>query len=62
MKPFSALGSIVFGIVALAHLLRAVLAWTIVIEDHVLAMWPSWAAFVVGGILCAGLWRESKST
>ena len=61
MKPFSALGSFVFGIVALAHLLRAISGWTVVIQESVLPMWPSWAAFALAGLLCVGLWRESRT-
>lgn len=61
MKLFSGFGSFVFGVVALAHLLRAIFAWEVVIEGSVIPMWPSWVGFVVAGILAAGLWREART-
>jgi hypothetical protein len=49
LKIFTLLASIIFAIVALAHLLRVFMGWPIVIDNWTVPMWPSWIALVVAG-------------
>ena len=60
MKPFTRIGSIVFAIVALAHLLRLLFGSEIVIAGWVAPMWISWVGLIVPGLLSLMLWYESK--
>ena len=41
----------IFVIVALAHLVRAVMDWPIVIAGWIVPIWLSWLAFVIAGAL-----------
>ena len=50
-KAFSLVAGVVFGLVALVHVLRIVLGWSIVIQDLSIPMWPSGLAVVVFGYL-----------
>ncbi len=60
MKPFTKVASVIFGIIALLHLLRIVYNVVIVIGSYQLPLWISAGGFIVTAILCFGLWRESK--
>jgi len=50
-KTFVATAAVIFGIVALLHLLRLVMGWSVVIEDWTVPMWFSWIGLVVAGAL-----------
>ena len=50
-KRFLQVAGAVFVLVALAHLLRAVMGWPIVIAGWIVPMWLSWLAFVVAAAL-----------
>ena len=50
-KTFVATAAVIFGIVALLHLLRLVIGWSVVIEDWTVPMWFSWIGLVVAGAL-----------
>jgi hypothetical protein len=50
-KTFVAIAAVIFGIVALLHLLRLVMGWSIVIENWTVPMWFSWIGLVVAGAL-----------
>jgi hypothetical protein len=41
----------IFALVALAHLVRAVMHWPIVIAGWIVPIWLSWLAFVVAAAL-----------
>src|SRR5262249_47692669 len=43
---------VIFAVVALAHLLRIVMGWPVVVGDWAVPMWVSWVGFVVAGGLC----------
>ncbi|MBI2608662.1 MAG: hypothetical protein HYW47_03565 [Deltaproteobacteria bacterium] len=45
------LSSILFGVMAAAHLLRYVMKWEVIFRGHVAPMWPSLVIFVVLGFL-----------
>jgi hypothetical protein len=47
---------VIFGVVALFHLVRIVMDWSVVIGDWSIPMWVSWVALiVVGGLSLIGL-------
>jgi hypothetical protein len=50
-SSFSRLAAVVFAIVALAQLARALSGWPISVGDMAVPVWPSWIAFVVAGVL-----------
>ena len=50
-KTFVAIAATIFGLVALLHLLRLVMGWSIAIETWAVPMWFSWIGLVVAGAL-----------
>ena len=59
-KNYLTLAAVIFAIVALAHLVRAVLDWPIVIAGWMAPVWLSWVAFVVAGALSWFGWSLAK--
>ncbi len=51
-SSYARLAAVVFAIIALLQLARAVGGWPIVVGSTEIPVWPSWVAFVVTGILC----------
>lgn len=60
VKPASILGAIIFGLVALAHLLRLILGVEVIAGGYVIPLWISIPGFLVPGALAVALWRESR--
>lgn len=60
MKPFTLISTILFAIVALAHLVRIVQGWEILVDDVSIPVWVSVVGVVVPGGLAIMLYRESK--
>jgi hypothetical protein len=55
-KTFSLVAGVIFAVVALAHLARIILDWSVIIRDWSIPMWVSWVALVVaGGLALLGL-------
>jgi hypothetical protein len=50
-KQYLMVAGAIFAVVALAHLLRAVMNWPIVIAGWIVPMWLSWLGFVIAGAL-----------
>jgi len=50
-KTYAAIAAAIFGLVALLHLLRLLMGWSIVIEAWTVPMWLSWIGLVVAGAL-----------
>jgi hypothetical protein len=50
-KTYLTLAGAIFALVSLAHLLRAVMGWPVVIAGWAVPMWLSWVAFVGAGVL-----------
>jgi len=48
-KTFTIIASVVFGLVALFHVLRIFLGWPAVIGAWMVPMWLSWIGLVVAG-------------
>jgi hypothetical protein len=51
--------SIVFGLMMLAQLARLLLRPEVIIQGHLLPLWPSALAVLFLGILCVWLWSLS---
>jgi len=59
-KSYFLLSGVIFGVVAVFHLLRAIYhvpiqvttTWTVPTTTWIVPMWPSWAGLAVAGILC----------
>jgi hypothetical protein len=60
MKPFTAIASIVFILIAAAHLLRLLFGVEIVVNGRALPMWLSAVAPVLLAGLAWMLWREGR--
>ncbi|MBI2176349.1 hypothetical protein HYU40_03295 [Candidatus Woesearchaeota archaeon] len=50
-KTFSTIAGVVFAVIAVLHLLRAILGWQAVIGSFEVPMWLSWVAAVVAAYL-----------
>jgi hypothetical protein len=48
---FSRLAGVIFAIIALLQLLRAITGFEIVVGGEVMPVWPSWVAAIVAGFL-----------
>jgi hypothetical protein len=59
MKPFTRIASVLFGIIALLHLLRLMYHFEIVVGSYQVPLWISIGGFVATFILCIGLWKEA---
>jgi len=61
-KTFVLIAVVIFAIVALAHLLRILMGWPIVVDSWPVPMWLSWIALVIaGGLSYFGLSLVSRS-
>jgi hypothetical protein len=63
MRAYLIVTGILFGVVALAHLLRLISGWPVQIGAQAVPMWISVIGLVVAGALCAwavALAREVK--
>jgi hypothetical protein len=60
MKPFTFLAVVILALVALMHVVRLALAWTVVINgvDIPVAVSPFLAAFAA--LLAVMVWREAR--
>jgi hypothetical protein len=60
MKPFTFLAVVVFALVALVHLVRSALAWTVLINgvEIPVAASPFLAAFAA--LMAVMVWREAR--
>jgi hypothetical protein len=59
MKPFSAFGSFLFALIAVAHLVRVIFGWTLTVGAIEIPMWPSVAVFLGLGFLAWAMCREA---
>ncbi len=60
MNPFTKIASVIFGIIALLHLLRLIISAEIVVAGFLLPMWISIGGLIVTAILSFGLWKEAN--
>ncbi len=50
-KTFSTLAAAIFGVVAVLHLVRILIGWSIVVDGWTVPMWVSWVGLIVAGAL-----------
>jgi hypothetical protein len=50
-RTFSLIASAIFALVAVAHLLRAVADWPVIVDTTAIPIWASWVACVVAAAL-----------
>jgi hypothetical protein len=51
--------SVLFGIFAIAHLLRLINHAQVTVGTHTIPMGVSWIALAIAGVLCIWMWRLS---
>jgi hypothetical protein len=62
-KTFNLLAGIIFAVVALLHLLRIYMGWSVVIADWSVPMWVSWLGFIVpAGLAYFGITLAMRGT
>ena len=59
-KPFTRLGSMVFALVSLMHLLRAGMGWDVVVDGTAVPLSISVAAAIIAGGLSWMLLQEAR--
>jgi len=50
-RTFSLMAEVVFGLIALGHVLRIVLGWSFTVQDFPVPMWASGIAVAIMGYL-----------
>ena len=60
MKPFTAIATVIFIIIALAHLLRLLFGVELVVDGMIIPRWVSAVAPVFFAWLAWMLWREGQ--
>jgi hypothetical protein len=48
-KTFVTIATVIFALVAVLHLLRLVIGWSVIIDTWTVPMWVSWLGLVVAG-------------
>ena len=59
-KTFSTVVGVIFAVIAVLHLLRAVLGWNAVVGSFTVPMWFSWIALVMAGFLAYSAFKLAK--
>ena len=54
--------SVIFGLVGLLHLLRAVSSWSLLVDNYGIPVWLSWTAFVVLAYLSYSGFRLARKS
>jgi len=50
-QSYSRLAAVIFAIIAILQLVRAVSGWEITLNGTAIPLWPSWLTSVVAGLL-----------
>ena len=50
-KSYSLIAALIFAIVAILQLSRAIMGVHLVVGSHTMPVWPSWVGFAVAGTL-----------
>ena len=61
-RTFSLIAGVVFGLIALGHVLRIVLGWSFVVQDFAVPMWASGVAVVIVGYLAYEGFRLARKS
>jgi hypothetical protein len=59
-KPFTAIATGVFALIALLHIFRLAFGWEVTFQGGVIPLWVSGLGVVIAGGLAIMLWRESR--
>jgi protein-S-isoprenylcysteine O-methyltransferase Ste14 len=59
-KPFTWVAAAIFALLALAHVVRVVTHFQVILGSHSIPEWVSYVAIVVGALLSWMLWREAR--
>ena len=61
MRPFTAIAAAIFALMAIAHIYRLAIGFSINVAGTEIGQGVSWVALIVTTVLAFGLYRESKS-
>jgi hypothetical protein len=61
-RTFSLVAAVVFGLIALGHVLRIVLGWSFIVQDFAVPMWASGLAVVILGYLAYEGFRLARKS
>jgi hypothetical protein len=61
MSPFATLAILVFSLVALPQLLRALFGWQVTVNGIFISIWASVIACLLAAALAFALWREART-
>ena len=61
MKLATTVAITIFALVALAQLLRVLLAWNVTVNGIVIPFWVSIVVSAIGATLAIMLWREQRN-
>lgn len=59
-KPFTWIAAVIFALVALVHIVRLFTHFKVEFGTHVIPMWVSYVAIVIGALLSWMLCREAR--
>jgi hypothetical protein len=57
-KNYIAVSGVIFGVVSLAHIARALMSTPVQIGTSDIPVWGSWVAAVISGALCVWAFRS----
>jgi len=57
-SKYVVVSGVIFGVVAVAHVVRALYEWPVQIGSLNISVWVSWVGVVVAGGLCAWAFRS----
>ena len=60
MKTFSTIAVILFGLIAVVHVVRLIVGFQVIIGSHTVPIWASMVGAVVFAFLSYALWKEAK--
>jgi len=61
-RTFSLIASVVFGLIALGHVLRIVLGWSFMVQDFSVPVWASGLAVLITGYLAYEGFRLARKS
>jgi len=61
-RLFLLIVGVLCGLIALVHVLRIVLGWSVMVQDFSVPMWASWIAIVIMGYLAYEGFRLARKS